>query len=84
MIADGSTDGTKALFERWTAENNPFPIHYHFKENGGKHTAINYGLEQAQGELFFTADSDDFVTEDALQKVNNWTAFYLRMKNFAG
>ena len=72
VIDDGSTDGTSALFEKWTAEENPFHIHYHVKENGGKHTAINFGLDQAQGELFFTADSDDYLTNDALEKVNGW------------
>lgn len=72
VIDDGSSDGTKALFEKWTSEKNPFPIHYHYKENGGKHTAINFGLEQAQGELFFTADSDDYLTNNALKKVDRW------------
>lgn len=72
VIDDGSTDGTKLLFEKWVKEDNVFPIHYHFKKNGGKHTAINYGLDKANGELFFTADSDDYLTEDALQKVTTW------------
>ncbi|MDQ0478170.1 glycosyltransferase family 2 protein [Chryseobacterium sp. MDT2-18] len=84
VIDDGSTDRTPVLFEKWTAEENPFPIHYHFKENGGKHTAINFGLDQAQGELFFTADSDDFLTNDALQKVNRWAASLPANEKFCG
>ena len=32
------------------------------KENGGKHTAINKGVELAQYEWFFIVDSDDFLS----------------------
>mgnify|MGYP002514953515 CR=1 FL=1 len=71
VVDDGSTDDTEALFERLKAEAN-FPIQYYKKPNGGKHTAINMGLEQAQGELFFTVDSDDYLTDDALEKVARW------------
>ena len=84
MIDDGSSDGTRALFEKWTSEKNLFPIHYHCKENGGKHTAINYGLDKAQGELFFTADSDDFLTVDALRKVNIWAITLPENEKFCG
>lgn len=72
VIDDGSTDGTARLFDQWLKEPNPFRIRYHQKENGGKHTAINLGLEKAKGTLFFTADSDDFLTSDALYKADLW------------
>ena len=84
IIDDGSSDGTKTLFEKWILDKNPFPIHYHFKENGGKHTAINYGLDKAEGQLFFTADSDDYLTNDALQKVNKWIEDLPRNEKFCG
>lgn len=84
IIDDGSTDGTKALFEKWALEKNDFSIHYYIKQNGGKHTAINEGLDKAQGELFFTADSDDFLTPDALQKVNSWVIALPKNEKFCG
>lgn len=84
VIDDGSTDGTKLLFDQWILEENPFPIHYYLKDNGGKHTAINVGLEKAQGELFFTADSDDYLTGDALQKVNTWAGSLSENDQFCG
>lgn len=71
---DGSTDGTEALVEQWRREDNPFPIRYFKLENGGKCRAINRGLERARGELFFTVDSDDYLTDDALEKVVRWEA----------
>lgn len=72
VVDDGSADDTQALFARWSREENPFPIRYFKQENGGKCRAINRGLEQARGELFFTVDSDDYLTDDALEKVARW------------
>ena len=74
VIDDGSTDGTQALVDGWMKEDNAFPIRYVRQENGGKCRAINRALELAQGELFFTVDSDDYLTNDALEKVNRWVA----------
>ena len=72
VVDDGSADNTKQLFEVWMQEENPFPIRYYQQKNGGKCRAINRGLELAQGELFFTMDSDDYLTDDALEKVDRW------------
>ncbi len=74
VVDDGSSDETEQLFAGWVAEENPFPIRYYKKENGGKCRAINYGLELAQGELFFNVDSDDYLTEDAVEKILSWEA----------
>ena len=43
-----------------------FPISYHKKENGGKHTALNYAYQFIQTPLTFIVDSDDSLTEDAI------------------
>lgn len=74
VVDDGSSDGTKELLEAWMKEENPFPIRYFRQENGGKHRAVNRGLELAAGELFFTVDSDDYLTDDAVEKVLRWAA----------
>ena len=84
VVDDGSSDGTKALFERWQKEDNLFPIRYCYKENGGKCRAINYGLKLAQGELFFTVDSDDYLTDDALEKVALWESTLPKDQKFCG
>lgn len=72
VVDDGSSDGTEKLFAQWSKEENAFPIRYVKQENGGKCRAINHGLKLAQGELFFTVDSDDYLTDDALEKVVKW------------
>ena len=71
VVADGSTDNTEELFKKLIDEAN-FPIQYYKKENGGKGRAINYGVDFAKGELFFNVDSDDYLTDDALEKVAAW------------
>ena len=68
IVDDGSTDDTASIVELIQKKHlrNEFPIRYFKKENGGKHTAINLGVKKAQGELFFIADSDDFLPTDSL------------------
>lgn len=72
VVDDGSTDNTAQLFECWIREEKAFPIRYYRRENGGKHRAINYGLDLAEGKLFFTVDSDDYLTDDAVEKILSW------------
>ena len=84
VVDDGSADNTKELFEAWQQEGNSFPIRYYRQENGGKCRAINRGLELAEGELFFTVDSDDYLTEDALEKVAAWDAEIPDKEHYCG
>lgn len=72
IVDDGSTDDTESLVKGWMQDGNDFPIRYYKQENGGKCRAINRALDLAQGELFFTVDSDDYLTDDALEKVVRW------------
>ena len=72
IVDDGSADDTKALVASWQGEENPFPIRYVYQENGGKCRAINRGLKEADGRLFFTVDSDDYLTDDAIEKAIRW------------
>lgn len=72
VIDDGSTDDTEQLFARILSEENDFPIRYLKVENGGKHRAINRGVQMASGELFFIVDSDDYLTDQALERVVYW------------
>ena len=66
VIDDGSVDGTEALVKAWAAEA-AFPIHYQWKENGGKPSAVNAGLEVARGQYIGILDSDDALLPDTLE-----------------
>ena len=72
VVDDGSTDNTETLFEAWKKEDNFFKIKYYKTKNGGKHRAINTGVKYAEGNMFFIVDSDDYILENALEKVNKW------------
>jgi len=70
IIDDGSTDNTKDIVDGFAKKAN-FPIKYHYKENGGKHTAINFGVKKAEGIFFLIADSDDAFKPKALEYFYN-------------
>lgn len=72
VVDDGSTDGTENFFDTIQKNTNPFDIEYVRQSNGGKHRAINKGVAMASGELFFIVDSDDYLTEDAIEKIKKW------------
>lgn len=68
IVDDGSVDNTKELVSSWI-DNDEFSIRYYHKINGGKHTAINLGVKLAKGELFFIADSDDYLPKTSIATV---------------
>ncbi|MBQ7595106.1 MAG: glycosyltransferase family 2 protein [Clostridia bacterium] len=71
VVDDGSTDNTKALIEAWQKEDNGFEIKYVYKQNGGMHTAHNTAYENIDTELNICIDSDDYMTDDAVEKIVN-------------
>jgi glycosyltransferase involved in cell wall biosynthesis len=84
IVDDGSTDNTGELIKEWQAQNNGFDIIYIKTENGGKHRAINTGVRLARGELFFIVDSDDYLTDDAINKLICWRNGLSGPHKFAG
>lgn len=68
IIDDGSTDNTKNIVDSFKKENI-IQIKYSYMQNSGKHVALNYGIEQIDTELTFCVDSDDYITEDAIEKI---------------
>lgn len=83
IVDDGSTDDTSTVVQKFLSENE-LDISYIYQENGGKHRAINHGLDLARGELFFIVDSDDSLTDDAIEKIfNNYSGIAFD-KSFAG
>lgn len=67
IVDDGSTDNTEGIVAEWLLEDTPFNKRYTKKENGGKHRAINVALPLAEGELFFIVDSDDYLSDTAIE-----------------
>ena len=65
----------EAIIEK---NKDKFPIRYFYKQNGGKHTAINRGVQEAKGELILIADSDDSLPCNSLFLINEE---YLKIKD---
>jgi cellulose synthase/poly-beta-1,6-N-acetylglucosamine synthase-like glycosyltransferase len=67
LVDDGSTDGTAATMDSFIGNPQIQVIH---KENGGKHSAVNLGIEKSpQAEFVGCLDADSFVEPDALREI---------------
>ena len=91
VVDDGSTDGTAELFhlnENVNDNENPsifpsfnsFKVRYYYQENGGKHRAINRGVQEAKGESFLILDSADTLPPRSLELINY---YYQQIKDDA-
>lgn len=83
IIDDGSTDDTESLISSFIKENK-ITIHYIKQQNGGKHRAVNRGVREAIGELFFIVDSDDQLVDNSVERI---LYYYSQIKtdlSFAG
>lgn len=69
VVDDGSTDGTRDVVEGWQKKDNGFEIQYVYKENGGLHTGYNRAIELMDTELCVCIDSDDWMPDDAVEKI---------------
>lgn len=82
IIDDGSQDDLSNDIEDMEKDAD-FPIQYIYKENGGKHTALNTGFDLIETELTFIVDSDDVLTTDAIANiVMEWDK--IKNKDLAG
>ena len=71
IIDDGSIDNTEVLINKLILKNE-ICIRYFKVKNGGKHRAINKGIRLAKGKVFAIVDSDDYLTDDAVEKIKYW------------
>jgi biofilm PGA synthesis N-glycosyltransferase PgaC len=66
VVDDGSTDKTYTIAEQYRTDPR---VRVFRKENGGKHSAMNVGLEHTDAELVGCLDADSIVAPDALLKI---------------
>lgn len=83
IVDDGSTDSTDKLVEELINENR-LSIKYIYKENGGKHTAVNKGVENIDTPLTLILDSDDYLTSDAVEIIVKYYYEYKDYNNLCG
>jgi glycosyltransferase involved in cell wall biosynthesis len=71
VVDDGSTDGSRALLERWATrcgESEP-NIYVVLQTNRGQRAAYQTGFERSSGELVIFLDADDYLEAGAAREV---------------
>lgn len=66
VVDDGSNDDTKSVVEE-LKKRADFPIEYVRKDNGGRHTALNFSYKFIKTPYVINLDSDDELTENAIE-----------------
>src|SRR3989338_1794800 len=69
LIDDGSTDGTWNVIGKFSGFQNVKIFH---KENGGKYTALNLGLEETKTDFFGALDADSFADPESLVRIMSY------------
>ncbi len=75
VINDGSTDASHRLMEQfvakksWQKKRPDLLLRYVYKENGGKGTALNTGIEHSTGEIILTVDADSVLAPHAIERL---------------
>lgn len=75
IVDDGSSDKTREIVQHLQQETI-FPIRYIYKNNGGKHTALNVGIKTICSPLTMIVDSDDTLLPNAIQTITEIHAKY--------
>lgn len=69
VVDDGSTDGTFREISKFASYPN---VKIFRKQNGGKHTALNLGLENMETEFFGCLDADSVADPEALVRIMSY------------
>ena len=69
VVNDGSPDNSQKIIYEYV-EKYPDKIKGFIKENGGLSDARNYGIARASGEYIIFLDSDDYIDEHLLEKLD--------------
>lgn len=83
VVDDGSSDGTEDLMQK-IIRDNKLNIRYYKQNNGGKHRAINYGVQLAKGDWFFIVDSDDYLPPDSINATARYICQVEKESQYAG
>ncbi len=84
VVDDGSTDETADVIKGFQDEDK-VDIKYYFRENGGKMRAHNTGVKNCETELFVCLDSDDHLSDTAVDDIlNAWRDAKERCRSEAG
>lgn len=67
IVDDGSSDATYARARAWKTRGGRVPVRVFTKPNGGKASALNYGIRKATGDFVLCIDTDSTLTPRTLR-----------------
>ena len=67
IVNDGSPDNSEKIIKKYLKDKR---FKYYKKKNGGLSDARNYGVKFATGDYLLFIDSDDYIDEFLLEKIN--------------
>ncbi|SFN78969.1 Glycosyltransferase involved in cell wall bisynthesis [Pseudobutyrivibrio sp. UC1225] len=67
IVNDGSKDNSEVIAKKYCNRNENYKLIN--RDNGGLSAARNTGMSEARGEYIYFLDSDDYLADDALEKL---------------
>lgn len=67
LVDDGSTDGSGEMCDDYSRQYEK--VRSFHKTNGGQGSARNFGVQHSLGEYIYFLDSDDWLVENALERL---------------
>lgn len=69
LVDDGSTDNSGMICDEYALKDDRIKVIH--KENAGQSSARNIGINQSNGSFIYCLDSDDYITENAIEMLFN-------------
>lgn len=69
IINDGSTDNSEKVIKGYIEKHGVDKIKYYSKKNEGVAKTRNFGIEKATSNYIFFVDSDDYISEQTIEKI---------------
>ena len=70
LINDQTPDNSMEIIDQFRKENPDLNIQlFHHEKNAGLSVVRNTGIEKSTGKYLYMLDSDDFITEDCIEKL---------------
>lgn len=79
-IDDGSSDGSGKLLDRYAAEDNRIRVFH--QNNRGQFYARQKGIEMAEGDYLLFLDSDDQLTTDSMEMIQETVHKKIRISSY--
>lgn len=74
VVDDGSVDNTKEIIKKYQKK---YKFKYYYKKNTGVADTRNYAISKVKTKYFMFVDSDDYISENVLQKCNEYDNYDL-------